>query len=225
MSNDERHSEQIERPPLVSALSESGRRISSQHVRFSTDIEREEERQTRPTSRGLSINTALAPPTVPTAARSPTSPLSPPNAQSTLSPISPVEPAGRSRSRNRGYSLRRSIFNKTITSTEAKDDLALAELGEAREPEVNEKHELSTAPTTDSTHKEEVATYVSSEPSEKAFKDLAQERWAKKNSTKDAAVARIQAALTSAQKFILRIKDIPPTKDGRHLDLNPSLPV
>ncbi|CAG7916132.1 unnamed protein product [Penicillium olsonii] len=160
MSN-ERHSEQNDRPPLVSALSESGRRISSQHVRFSSDVDRDEERQTRPISRDLTINTALAPPTVPTTARSPTSPLSPPNAQSSLSPVSPVEPAGRSRSRNRGYSLRRSIFNKTITSAEAKDDLALAELGEAREPEANEKNEkneLSAAPTTDSTHKEEVAT-------------------------------------------------------------------
>ena len=234
----ERHSEQfqndnIRRPSLVSrALSDSGRRTSSQHVRFSTDFARpsvEENRQPRPSSRNLTIDTALAPPTVNTAARSPTSPLSPPNAQNALSAVSPVspEPAGRSRSRNRGYSLRRSIFNKTIT-TAAEDDLALAELGEVREPDapapVNEKNDLSAAPTaTDSAHKEEVSTYVSSEPSEKGLKDLAQARWSKKVATKDLAVARVQAVLTSVQKFVLRIKDIPPTKDGRHIDLNPSL--
>jgi phospholipid-translocating ATPase len=234
----ERHSEQSQddafrRPSLVSrAISDSGRRISSQHVRFSTDFDRpsaEENRQPRPPSRNLTVNTALAPPTVNTAARSPTSPLSPPNAQNTLSPVSPVapEPAGRSRSRNRGYSLRRSIFNKTIT-TAAEDDLALAELGEVREPDaptsVNEKNTLTTAPTAaDSTHKEELSTHVSSEPSEKGLKDIAQERWSKKVATKDLAVARLQAVLTSVQKFVLRIKDIPPTEDGRHIDLNPAL--
>ncbi|KAJ5319329.1 ATPase P-type K/Mg/Cd/Cu/Zn/Na/Ca/Na/H-transporter [Penicillium brevicompactum] len=204
MSSDDHHSDH-ERPPLVSALSESGRRISAQHFPR-LEHQHGAGAADRPNRRAIAHI-----------------PLSPPNAQSTLSPVSPVEPAGRSRSRNRGYSLRRSIFNKTITSAETPDDLALAELGEVREPEVNEKNELSTAPTTVSAHKEEVATYVSSEPSEKAFKDLAQGRWAKKRTTKDVAVARVQAALTSARKFILRIKDIPPTKDGRHLDLNPSL--
>ncbi|CAG8899442.1 unnamed protein product [Penicillium egyptiacum] len=188
------------RPSLVPSrtLSDSGRRISSQHVRFSTDLDREsaeELRQTnwdrRPNSRGLSIDTALAPPFV-RPAPSPTSPLSPPNAtrNATLSPIPPPSPesAGRSRSRNRGYSLRRSIFNKTINSTE-KDDLALAELGEVKEPSFNvtpvqapaaetltaadEKHALSVAPTAtlDSTHKEDASPYVSSEPSEKGLKE------------------------------------------------------
>lgn len=241
------------RPSLVPSrtLSDSGRRISSQHVRFSTDLDREsaeEQRQTnwdgRPNSRGLTINTALAPPSV-RAAPSPTSPLSPRNA--TLSPIPPPSPesAGRSRSRNRGYSLRRTIFNKTINSTE-KDDLALAELGEVKEPSSNvtpaqaptaetlnatdEKHALSVAPTAtlDSTHKEDASPYVSSEPSEKGLKEqfsvsVAHEKWLQKKATTAVAVARFQAVMTSIQKFILRIKDIPPTKDGRHIDLNPSM--
>ena len=89
----------LRRPSLVPSrtLSDSGRRISSQHVRFSTDLDREsaeEQRQTnwdgRPNSRGLTINTALAPPSV-RAAPSPTSPLSPRNA--TLSPIPPPPPS------------------------------------------------------------------------------------------------------------------------------------
>ena len=159
-------------------------------------------------------------------------------------PPSP-ESAGRSRSRNRGYSLRRTIFNKTINSTE-KDDLALAELGEVKEPSSNvtpaqaptaetltatdEKHALSVAPTAtlDSTHKEDASPYVSSEPSEKGLKEqfsvsVAHEKWLQKKATTAVAVARFQAVMTSIQKFILRIKDIPPTKDGRHIDLNPSM--
>lgn len=245
----------LRRPSLVSrTLSDSGRRISSQHVRFSTDLDRpsaEEQQQTnwdrRPSSRGLTVDTALAPPVRPVP--SPTSPLSPSSAtqNATLSPISPPSPesAGRSRSRNRGYSLRRSIFNKTINSTE-NDNLALAELGEVKEPSsdvtpaqapaaetltaANEKHPLSVAPTAtlDSTHKEDASPYVSSDTSERGLKEqfsvsVAQEKWLQKKATTAVAVARVQAVLTSIQKFILRIKDIPPTQDGRHIDLNPSM--
>ncbi|KAJ5835997.1 ATPase P-type K/Mg/Cd/Cu/Zn/Na/Ca/Na/H-transporter [Penicillium robsamsonii] len=245
----------VRRPSLVSSrtLSDSGRRISSQHVRFSTDLDREsaeEQRQTnwdgRPNSRGLTIDTALAPPSV-RPAPSPTSPLSPPNAtqKATLSPISPTpESAGRSRSRNRGYSLRRSIFNKTINSTE-QNDVALAELGEVKEPSevtpisapaaetltaADEKHALSVSPTVtlDSTHKNDASPYVSSDPSERSLKQqfsvsVAQDKWRQKKATTAVAVARFEAVMTSIQKFILRIKDIPPTKDGRHIDLNPSM--
>ncbi|KAI2685764.1 hypothetical protein CBS147317_1903 [Penicillium roqueforti] len=247
----------LRRPSLASShtISDSGRRISSQHVRFSTDLDREsieEQRQTnwdrRPNSRGLTVETALAPACV-RPAPSPTSPLSPTNAtqNATLSPIpSPnPEPAGRSRSRNRGYSLRRSIFNKTINSTE-KDDLALAELGEAKEPSsdvtptqasaaetlttADEKHALSVAPTAtlDSIHTEDASPYVSSDPLEKSPKEqfsvsVAHEKWLRKKATTAVAVARFQTVMASIQKFILRTKDIPPTQDGRHIDLNPSM--
>ncbi|KXG47968.1 ATPase, P-type, K/Mg/Cd/Cu/Zn/Na/Ca/Na/H-transporter [Penicillium griseofulvum] len=246
-------SDVLRRPSLVSSrtLSDSGRRISSQHVRFSTDLDREsveEQRQTnwdqRPNSRGLTIETALAPPSV-RPAHSPTSPLSPTNAtqNATLSP--PAESAGRSRSRNRGYSLRRSIFNKTINSTET-NDVALAELGEVKEPSsdvtpaqapptepltaADEKHALSVAPTAtlDSTHKDGASPYVSFDPSERTLKEqfsvsVAHDKWRQQKATAAVAVARFEAVMTSIQKFILRIKDIPPTKDGRHIDLNPSM--
>jgi hypothetical protein len=245
----------LRRSSLVSrTLSDSGRRISSQHVRFSTDLAREsteEQGQTnrdrRLNSRSLTVDTALALPVRPVP--SPTSPLSPPSAtqNATLSPIPPPSPefAGRSRSRNRGYSLRRSIFNKAINSTE-NEDLALAELGEVKEPSsdvtpvqvpaaetlsaAHEKHPLSVAPTAtlDSTHREDASPYVSSDSSEKALKaqfsvSVAQEKWLRKKATAAVALARFQAVMTSIQKFILRIKDIPPTQDGRHIDLNPPM--
>ncbi|KAJ5772949.1 hypothetical protein N7457_007845 [Penicillium paradoxum] len=249
-----RQSDVIRRPSLVSSRtgSDAGRRSSFQHVRFSTDLDREsveEQRQTnwdrRPNPRGLTVDTALAPPSV-RPAPSPTSPLSPPNAaqNATLSPLSPTnpEPAGRSRSRNRGYSLRRTIFNKAINSTTEKDDLALAELGEVREPSsdvtqtpvaaaetlssADEKNALSVAPTAtiDSTHKEDSTTYLSSEPLKKQFSmSVAHEKWLRRKATTAAAVARFEAIMTTIQKFVLRIKDIPPTQDGRHIDLNPSM--
>lgn len=254
-SSDARPEENVaRRPSLVSrSTSDSGRRPSQQyHVRFSTDLDRsvEELSDRRPSSRGLTINTALAPPPVRPAARSPTSPLSSNAAPgATLSPTSPSGPASavRSRSRNRGYSLRRSLFNKTIQSHSEQDDVATAELREAQgstipareEPSaptahapnpVDEKHELTEAPTAtiEFTPKHEATTYPSSDPSDRFSKDkeyyrtVAQDRWLKKKAAMDAIMGRLEAVFTVMQKFILRIKDIPPTKDGRHIDLDPS---
>ncbi|KAJ5653097.1 hypothetical protein N7490_000100 [Penicillium lividum] len=262
MSNNEptggsRQSQDVQRPSLVSsrAMSDLGRR-SSQHVRFSTDLEppsAEEQRDVsndrRPSSRGLTIDTALAPPNIQQAARSPTSPLSPPNAtpSATLSPTSPTDSNGRSRSRNRGYSLRRSLFNRNILSQPENDDLDAAELGEAKGstpspvPEerpvpvppimpspMEEKSELAVAPTvttaTLESDEEAASKYFSSEH---GFKDhymtIAQDRWSSKKVEMAVLSDRFEAFLTKIQNFILRIKEIPPTEKGRHIDLNPSL--
>jgi phospholipid-translocating ATPase len=244
------------RPSLVSrSMSDSGRRPSQQHVRFSTDLERApvEDRQSgwdrRPGSRGLTIDTALAPPTILSPAHSPTSPLSPSTAPTatgaTLSPLSPTSPTspetGRSRSRNRGYSLRRSIFNKNIQTT-SEADISDAELGEAKGPSpvpedgpvpaptepvvIDEEHDLTVAPTATVGSLNETSTYPSTDLSERAFKEYylsAQDEWTKKKAATAAICNRAEAVMTSMQKFILRIKDIPPTQDGRHIDLNPSM--
>ncbi|KAJ5584284.1 uncharacterized protein N7459_004084 [Penicillium hispanicum] len=257
----------VRRPSLASTrtTSDSGRRASQQyHVRFSTDLEPpsadEQRRSTwdrRPSSRGLTINTALAPPSVRSPARSPTSPLSPSTApNATLSPISPQSPesAGRSRSRNRGYSLRRSIFNKNIQTQSDQDDSAAAEIAETGSPlspisppredipkpepavlipsapsPVEENNELAAAPTAtvESTYKEDSATYISSELSERGKKDyymsVAHDHWLQRKAATAVIFTRIESILTTIRNFVLRIKDIPPSNDGRHIDLNPSL--
>ncbi|CAI7601272.1 unnamed protein product [Penicillium pancosmium] len=267
----------LRRPSLLSSrtMSDSGRRASHQHVRFSTDLERPSDDRAsnvnpnptasataagnandndnadtdrRPGSRGLTIDTRLAPPTVRSPARSPTSPLSPsaispnanPLAAATLSPTSPQSPEssnGRSRSRNRGYSLRRSIFNKTIQSPDQDaspgiSPRASVEITEAPAPgapsPIDEKNELQVLPTAtiEVPTKEEVATSVWSDPSEgplKEYMSVAQGEWKKKKAAGAVIMTRVEAFMTTLQKFILRIKDIPPTKDGRHIDLNPSL--
>ncbi|OQD73157.1 hypothetical protein PENDEC_c016G03496 [Penicillium decumbens] len=249
----------VRRPSLVTprTMSDLGRRNSQHnHVRFSTDFERapvEELRQAgwdrRPSSRGLTIDTALAPPTVQSPAHSPTSPLSPNNTPgATLSPLSPTSPTGaepaRSRSRNRGYSLRRSIFNKSIQAT-SETDGADAELGEAKGPgpvsedgpaptaaepvAIDEKHELTVAPTaTIGSTLLETSTYPSSDPSERAFFkehyiSVAQDEWLKRKAATAVIFTRLEAFMTAMRNIILRIKEIPPTQDGRHIDLNPSL--
>lgn len=251
----------LRRPSLASSrtMSEPHRRPSqhNNHVRFSTDLESvplhdqqqgSSVRDRRPSSRGLTIDTALASPSVRPAVRSPTSPLSPtaaPAPGATLSPTSPQSPesGGRSRSRNRGYSLRRSIFNKNIQTQSEHDDPAISEQGptspaqenalgadsvRAAPNPVDEKNELTVAPTTtvESTLKE-VSTCPSSDRSDRHLKEyymaLAQDNWLKRKAATVAVFARVEAILNAIRKFVLRIQDIPPTKDGRHIDLNPSL--
>ncbi|KAJ5272711.1 hypothetical protein N7478_007836 [Penicillium angulare] len=274
--NDSRQSQDVvRRPSLVSSrtMSDSGRRSSQQQVRFSTDFNApsaEEQRNVsntnsdrRPSSRGLTIDTALAPPSVRPALRSPTSPLSPnanatantnsttstsPSPGATLSPTSPQSPesTGRSRSRNRGYSLRRSLFNKNILSGSEQDDSGTGEVNEktdatssnqhdgpasAPAPKlpspVEEKNELAFAPTApaEPDTKEATSTYLSSEPSDRGLKEyysVAQDGWSSKKVEMAVISARVEAYLLRVRNAILRIKEIPPTENGRHIDLKPS---
>ncbi|KAK1144179.1 drs2 neo1 protein [Aspergillus melleus] len=275
-----RHSIGQGRPSLVSSrpsmppsrtLSDSGRRSSHQHhVRFSTDLERptaeeisEQRQQQQPRtdrrrSRGLSINTDIAQQT--STGRSPerstTSPLSPRNALSPTSPQSP-ESAGRSRSRNRGYSLRRTIFAKNIQTQSGGTSPGAIELGDvvspqaespqepslpespqkeddvARQPRIStetEKSHVLVAQTSmpESNSADGTSTTYVSEPSEGLKQgrhlsmSISHERWLKKRAMIATFQARIEAVLEAVRKTILQIKEIPPSNDGRHVDLDPT---
>ncbi|KKK26364.1 hypothetical protein ARAM_007773 [Aspergillus rambellii] len=248
-------------------LSDSGRRASHQHhVRFSTDLERtstdegreEEKREDggrqrswdrRPASRGLSLDTTIpqasASGRAPGADRGPTSSLSP---RSPLSPTSPPSPdsIGRSRSRNRGYSLRRTIFAKNIGSElgptspvelgqiakpePAKESPAQDSAPGALNPSENEKQDVIVAqrsaseslPTDDG-----LTTYYSDQTeclkeSKKLSTTISYERWLQRRAAVATLRLRIESVLESMRKTILRIHDIPPSKDGRQIDLNPT---
>ncbi|KAF7586202.1 hypothetical protein BBP40_009304 [Aspergillus hancockii] len=256
-------------------LSESGRRHSHQHrVRFSADLQRpvvEEPRNPHhgrsPSSRGLTIDTSITRDdglTVRSPENRPTSPLSP---RSALSPQSPD--LGRSRSRNRGYSLRRTIFAKNIaspgavapgdielgqpvgaqqeSSTENKQNGqklsdhegqgAFTEDGEGQHtPTEDEKQEVivthSSALGHSPVHIDDTSTtYFSSDVSDglKAGNQmstiLSYEKWFKGRAAIASIKARYDTAMESTRKTILRIKDIPPSKDGRHIDLDPTRTV
>ncbi|KAL4932685.1 aminophospholipid-translocating P4-type ATPase DNF3 [Aspergillus undulatus] len=236
-------------------LSDSGRRLSQQqHVRFSTDLERptvEENRQAswdcRPSSRGLSINTNITnnqglSPSVSPNATSARSTLSP---RSALSPTSPE--VGRSRSRNRGYSLRRTIFAKNIESQSAPS--SPVELGPvvSTEPEIvkqevppaaprvsktieNEKQEASNIVAqksmSGSVSENGLTSYSSETTDLKEERNLAttfsSDRWTKKKAALATVQLRVESVLATIRKTILQIKTIPPSKDGRHIDLEPT---
>lgn len=254
---------QATRPSLSPSrtLSDSGRRASQQHVRFSTDLERpvaDESRRSsaglrRPGSRGLTVDTHLSVSRAHSPGRSPeraTSPLSPTHPREPPSPQSP-DTGGRSRSRNRGYSLRRTIFAKNI---EQQPDAATpsADVAETEEPPSppppaspslpppdiaaqpplpapsapQEKSEVVVAQrssTSDSTPKDDGSTTCYSEPKEGRHLSmtLSYERWQKRTAAITTVKARVHEMLETARKTILGIQEIPPSADGRHIDLEP----
>ncbi|CEL05387.1 Putative Phospholipid-transporting ATPase [Aspergillus calidoustus] len=235
-------------------LSDSGRRLSQQHVRFSTDLDRptEDDRQTsgdrRPGSRGLSINTSIpdtqgsSPGTSPNAGRAPQPSLSP---RSALSPTSPQSPdtIGRSRSRNRGYSLRRTIFTKTIESqstpsspvelthitTTDPEIVEQEEAPSAAEPSEDEKSQTIVAQKSTSQQgslEDGLATYYSDQTDLKEGRNLStplpHEGWRKRTTALTTLKSRVAEILETIRKTILRIQTIPPSKNGRHIDLDPT---
>ncbi|SPB50551.1 unnamed protein product [Aspergillus niger] len=237
-------------------VSDAGRRSSQHHVRFSTDLERpspEEVRgpdtDRRPGSRGLTINTSIAQLQVPSSGRSPghsaTSPLSP---NSTLSPPSPQSPesGGRSRSRHRGYSLRRTIFAKNIESAVTSpgaielgpaqavspQEGASADVSERKSEEVprqsteDEKQDVLVTQKSASDPNLDLSTTYYSESSDNLKNSrhlstsVSYEKWLKRKAVVATLMLRLEDMLETARKTILRIKDIPPSKDGRHIDLD-----
>ncbi|PWY87714.1 haloacid dehalogenase-like hydrolase [Aspergillus heteromorphus CBS 117.55] len=215
-------------------LSDSGRRSSQHHVRFSTDLERpsaEEVRvpnwDRRPGSRGLTINTDVAHNQISPSGRSP--------GQGTASPF--PDTGGRSRSRNRGYSLRRTIFAKNIESQSGVTSPDANESGQPQTvspqlestPEVPVKSSMEEPRRSMSTEEKQdvlVTTTYYSDPSEDLKNEgqiataVSYERWLKKRAAFTTLMVRVETMLETVRKTILRIKDIPPSKDGRHIDLD-----
>lgn len=226
--------------------SDLSRRLSQQrNVRFSTDLERpivEESRHARPGSRGLTIDTSITntagPPVrspVTSPGSGPTSPLSP---NSALPPTSPQSPdGGRSRSRNRGYSLRRTIFAKNIQTQSDVISPGAIELSSAvgsqqlpdtstdNQPETTgEKQTEVVRPkvASESAPKDDGSTTYYSDPKtgRHLSMSVSYERWLKRKAAWTLFMLRLEKAIETVRKAILRIKDIPPTKDGRHIDLD-----
>ncbi|KAL1857370.1 drs2 neo1 protein [Paecilomyces lecythidis] len=236
--------------------SDPAQRSSQQHhVRFSTDLERPlpnigqeiQDADRRPSSRGLTLDTNLARSAQQPIARSPEqgsrSPLS---SNAMLSPLSPQSPdESRSRSRNRGYSLRRTIFAKNIQSppegdgsvieleqakpSQAAPADASTEKGRASSDEKGTKGEAPGTPvvTVQSFSQENSSTLFSdqSEPLKDgpAFStSKAYDRWLRRKGTYALVQSRLQTLAGFVRKNVLRIRDIPPSKDGRHIELDPT---
>ena len=164
---------------------------------------------------------------------------SPESQKSLGSPLSP-------RSRQRGYSLRSSIFRRNMN-----------DVSEAREPtiemdEVGPSSLTTEQQTMDSSSpaKKSSDTIVEISPVAGAYPEATLDRpslwdrstkvaigkgvkgikgvsalphyqqWIEEKARHGSITSRIKAYYNRSRKFILRIQDIPPTKDGRHIELD-----
>lgn len=157
---------------------------------------------------------------------SPTSPgTNTPRSMPLNSPISP-------RTRNRGFSLRRSLFARTINSQSLSSGSVLElqpGINPSRshessrgniEPQFNKKSgtTITIAPITDDMkHTPRSLKEARTTPFLQHY-----ETWVKNRAAQSGVLSRLKGLYEGLSKIILRIHDIPPSKDGRHIQLDAS---
>jgi len=166
------------------------------------------------------------------AARSPTnatSPLSPGRGPS-LTPA--ATPPDSPRSRNRGYSLRRSLFTRSRHDQAGDPAIELAPVWSSCQTHTSSK------PDRPARNRKESGTTVriASVPEDGDVSDLAPrmikkahgisalphyETWVKTRTARTGFIGDLRTTYGKMRKAILRINETPPSKDGRHIDLDP----
>lgn len=140
-----------------------------------------------------------------------------------------------SRGRNRGMSLRSSLFAKNMGQRAQDVDDSIIEMGEVGQADAGEVDRSQTGKGKDqaSVTVSPVVGESSLSPEVSQLDSLKQEfavesgkpnprRPFSSRLTNHFPVQKLQASLERTRKFVLRIQDIPPSKDGRHIDLDPS---
>ena len=169
---------------------------------------------------------ASLPPVSPVSTRSPVS------TSSTMSPLrSPTSP----RTRDRGFSLRRSILARSIhgqpessgsvielqPARTSKIGAGILQASDGHRPSKKQGTVISTSPVI------EQASVLETGPHSVKKSYLSSslphyESWVASRAGRRGLLARARTLKERVRKRILRIQEIPPSKDGRHLDLDPS---
>jgi phospholipid-translocating ATPase len=145
---------------------------------------------------------------------------SPQSANAATSPLSPG-------SRSRGYSLRRAIFNKNLTGGQSVDGSIIEMQEPGSSDGTNRDSNQSASKKSDAT----VTTTPISENSSEGNKDkkdggltaLPQyESWAQRRVPKNQYFKQLVAGAENLRKTIFREHPLPPSKDGRQIDLDAS---
>jgi len=145
--------------------------------------------------------------------------------------LSPISPTGR----DRGYSLRRALFTKAVASPSDTKGIELVAAGPSRPPqdgypfphtEVPSEKKAGTSVTiTAASSAEQLPPRPASKKKNIADSVLNCSQWLRRQ-TKNGLVAKIETTAKKTYKEltkrILRIQEIPPSKDGRHIYLDPS---
>ncbi|GAB7347156.1 hypothetical protein MBLNU459_g3275t1 [Dothideomycetes sp. NU459] len=168
---------------------------------------------------------------------SPTGPASP-----KASPLSPLSP----KSRQRGYSLRSSLFQRNMRERSTDDAasgsvIEMTDVGPSNQPgslprpssrqvsgSKSGKRSMDTVVeiSPDSDDGDEDDLKLPALESGRGVRGIAAlpnyQTWIQERAARNRAWRSIKTAYSRSRKFVLRINDIPPTKNGRHIDLNPS---
>ena len=161
--------------------------------------------------------------------RFPSSPVSPESSPQLHSPFHFLKSPSSSRTRERGFSLRRAILARNIHGQPESS-------GSAMELQPMATSAVQQAPTGSGSFKESEATITvlpvleTGDDSETRFQSTKKaneslalphyETWIKSKAA-HTGLPRLRAAKERLRKKILRIQDIPPSKDGRHIDVDP----
>ncbi|OJD24543.1 hypothetical protein ACJ73_04094 [Blastomyces percursus] len=236
------------------------RKPSQARVRFSTDLERPPDNTVPPSPRweelhdsagrgvggsgraaglGLRVDTSL--PSVISKQRSPSlrgsgqriSPVSPVSPADPLPPLHESPPPALPATRNRGYSLRRAIFNRNIANQSEHDRTDNIELGHQLSADGEPLSGVHSQPQIQPGTGHEVVFCTSSKDEESTtFSDPKAQLREKKpysagrtvaynvRATHKLALGQSKVVTDAFRKHVLRIKEIPPSKDGRHIDLD-----
>ena len=205
---------------------------SSSKKRKSDEITRNPESARLPQAGGMSIDTSARA----TANAGPTSPnndnVSPRNMGSPR--YSPVDP----RARTRGMSLRSSLFSRNIDRRSQTEDsiIELGAIGEGNQvpdrPQPSKKNpqaSVTVSPVADGvqpgTSNDPAFAKLTGVSSRKRFQGVSAlpnyQQWVQEQAHRHLPIQPIKDAYRNTRNFVLRIKDIPPSRDGRHIPVDP----
>lgn len=219
-------------------------------VRFSMDAEKrpsmadaKKTNRRRPEDPALSVNTTVAArseeimglskASSPSRVPSPSGVTSPTNKND--SPSSPTAQRGR----QRGLSLRSALFQRNLRTNPIQSPGSVIEMtgvgssrqaglsSQATHPDTGKKSMDTIVEVSPIGHYESEEDWKSADTkSYRGVRGIAAlpnyQSWIQKRASRHPAWQSIKAAYSQTRKFVLRIQEIPPTKDGRHIDLDPS---
>ncbi|THV51960.1 hypothetical protein BGAL_0093g00040 [Botrytis galanthina] len=229
-------SDESNAPPAILGPAPLAANKENHRVRFSVDVERErggfvESSSQRPATPNLSIDTTIAGTETAADGRSTTS-----GQGRRILGISPISP----RTRDRGYSLRRTLFARGLNNSEPEpENIELAEAEPSRNGGKKTQTSVAVCPVHDQieeTPSESTQPTSSSRTSrykdKKAFgtSDLPNyDRFVRKVKGDDSIIRKAKKKShwfwrEKILKDIFRQREIPPSKDGRHIDLDATRP-
>ncbi|KAF7187235.1 putative phospholipid-transporting ATPase DNF3 [Pseudocercospora fuligena] len=210
-----------------------------QRVRFSQDVEARAANKKRKSdedyngvddrSKGpnLSVDTGLAQASGSAGLLGRSTVTSPESIPSSQSPV--LSP----RSRARGFSMRTSLFMRNMASprsAEGHGSIELQDVGTSSgdrsataRPQTAKKDprtSITVTPVDDVWQQSSSVKHSEALPRSSALPNYQQ--WMAKQARKHLPLRRMAASIEKVRKFVLRIQEIPPSKDGRHIYLDPS---